>query len=442
MSNADAEELSRLLQAQTERIAALERFAPSVLLAYLDGASWSAALDAFVEARCPLFRGWVPEQEHALEHTRCHNEFVACCEALIDGRLAEMGLSAERLVDIAAQGCDESSAGIVRRLETFRDFLEFGAMMAERCASLYGGGGGGGGAPAAPGRPRYQHVRVLWDVENVAIPAGCSPFAVGEALRRWLQRAGYAGEGTDTLVTAFFCPSKRTLSKAATAALDKSLVELVCCSEKREDADRKLTDRLARDAAVLPPGATAFVVVSSDGDFRAHCARVKGAGFHVAVVHSAKGDHAASLALQTSASFAWQDVVGDVPRESAAAAASASASATASTAAPGEKGAPRRGRRQRSPPLDRADGESLSGVVAFWNAERGWGKIEIDGGGGEPRVFVHNTALVVGPATRRRALCEGERVVFVVASDRDGRKCAAKVAGESGRRLRCEEAVS
>jgi hypothetical protein len=53
----------------------------------------------------------------------------------------------------------------------------------------------------------------------------------------------------------------------------------VLCSPKREDADRKIAERLARDGAVLPPTATAFVLVTSDGDFAGPLRSAKSAGF-------------------------------------------------------------------------------------------------------------------------------------------------------------------
>jgi len=58
----------------------------------------------------------------------------------------------------------------------------------------------------------------------------------------------------------------------------------------------------------------------------------------------------------------------------------------------------------------------VDGTVKFFNATKGFGFIEPDGGGRD--VFVHASAL---EAVGIRMLNEGDRVSFVVEDDRRGR---------------------
>jgi CspA family cold shock protein len=62
------------------------------------------------------------------------------------------------------------------------------------------------------------------------------------------------------------------------------------------------------------------------------------------------------------------------------------------------------------------------GSVKWFNAEKGFGFIEVDGG--EPDVFVHHSAIQMDGY---RTLEEKQRVEFDVAPGRDGRMQAANV---------------
>ena len=62
------------------------------------------------------------------------------------------------------------------------------------------------------------------------------------------------------------------------------------------------------------------------------------------------------------------------------------------------------------------------GSVKWFNAEKGFGFIEVDGG--EPDVFVHHSAIQMDGY---RSLEEKQRVEFDVAPGRDGRMQAANV---------------
>ena len=61
------------------------------------------------------------------------------------------------------------------------------------------------------------------------------------------------------------------------------------------------------------------------------------------------------------------------------------------------------------------------GTVKWFNAEKGFGFIAVDGG---PDVFVHYSAIQMDGF---RALAEGDRVEFEVQAGRDGRSQAADV---------------
>lgn len=60
-----------------------------------------------------------------------------------------------------------------------------------------------------------------------------------------------------------------------------------------------------------------------------------------------------------------------------------------------------------------------AGTVKFFNAVKGFGFIEQDGGGKD--VFVHVSAL---ERTGLRALAEGQKVIFDLERDRQGRDSA------------------
>ncbi len=62
------------------------------------------------------------------------------------------------------------------------------------------------------------------------------------------------------------------------------------------------------------------------------------------------------------------------------------------------------------------------GSVKWFNADKGYGFIEVDGG--EPDVFVHHSAIQMDGY---RTLEERQRVEFEVSPGRDGRLQAANV---------------
>ena len=85
------------------------------------------------------------------------------------------------------------------------------------------------------------------------------------------------GSNVDGLITCFYNP--QTMPKTVSEALDRAGVEQVLAGAKREAADRKICERLEREAAVLPRGRTAFVLISSDCDFAPPLRRLVQTGF-------------------------------------------------------------------------------------------------------------------------------------------------------------------
>lgn len=88
--------------------------------------------------------------------------------------------------------------------------------------------------------------------------------------------------------------------------LDRSAVEMICVSPKREDADRKLVSRLQREMAVLPPQRTTMVILSGDMDFVPQYQHARAQGFTVCVIHGGGMNDGNKAALSLHA-----DIIGD-----------------------------------------------------------------------------------------------------------------------------------
>ena len=93
---------------------------------------------------------------------------------------------------------------------------------------------------------------------------------------------------------------------------------MVLVSKKREDADRKIVQRMQRDGIVLPPENSVFVLISSDLDFGGISAMMTAQGFRVIILFRPQ-DNAPDLEtyLSTHASevYAWSSVVGPEQEE-------------------------------------------------------------------------------------------------------------------------------
>jgi len=105
------------------------------------------------------------------------------------------------------------------------------------------------GVGSEPGT-HSQHVRVLWDIENLAVPRQLGGTQTVKRVLGFLSGLGLSGEGIDCRVTAFLDPSGGAVSKGTVKELDQCAVEMVWVSGKREDADRKLGNRLLQDCSV------------------------------------------------------------------------------------------------------------------------------------------------------------------------------------------------
>ena len=108
------------------------------------------------------------------------------------------------------------------------------------------------------------------------------------------------------------------LPKHIQQALDLANVEQVFCGSKREDADRKIVDKLHMWAGLLPPKRTVYVVVSSDADFISAYRRLRASGARVVVLHTADTDGgrlAQGLALHTDEQYEWDHVLAGLPIE-------------------------------------------------------------------------------------------------------------------------------
>ncbi len=157
-----------------------------------------------------------------------------------------------------------------------------------------------------------SHVRVLWDVENVPLPAHIDAITVLMRFRQWLCQQGLDGGGVDSRITAIYCPGKvGSLFNNSTAhILDRCGVEQIFCSRKIEDADRKIVLRLQQEAIVLPPGTT-FVLISGDLDFNTTCGFLVAHSFKVIVICGRNTSTSIQRCFGLNATLVciWEDIV-------------------------------------------------------------------------------------------------------------------------------------
>ena len=164
-----------------------------------------------------------------------------------------------------------------------------------------------------PSASPIKHVRVLWDIENVPIPADVDTVVVLSRLRSWLRSRGLDGQGVDCRITAVYCPGKvgRFFNNGTAHVLDRSGVEQLFCSRKVEDADRKILVRLHQEACVLPPHHATFVLVTGDLDFNTALSFLAARGFDSLVLcgESSSERTRACFALNTSDVVVWESIV-------------------------------------------------------------------------------------------------------------------------------------
>lgn len=278
-------------------VSKLQGMAPAAIHAYISGASWHSAVNVFLDEGCVEFSAFEVGMEYTWAMTKVHMKFQETLEILLEGELTTLCMDPECFVAVLQQqaGTDEADA-ITGMVEDVVDFLKFGTMMRKRFEYNK--------------VPVFKHVRVLWDIENFE-PQTLHVEAAALALQSFLEDRGYGGHGVNVSVTAFY--SLDLVSKAFVKALDRATVKQVVCTDKREDADRKINDAFPQDAVVLDPGFAAFVLVTSDSDFKTLVQQAKAKGFHVAVVHDAQPDTSCALSLcqHATRSFEWSDVQAD-----------------------------------------------------------------------------------------------------------------------------------
>eukprot|EP00965_Chrysotila_dentata_P179728 5934516-Pleurochrysis_carterae.AAC.2 len=83
--------------------------------------------------------------------------------------------------------------------------------------------------------PRPRYTRVIWDIENVPIPAGKDAFEVVSLLEKWLTMRSDWGPGVHGLITCFCNPD--SIPKRHRHALDRAGVEQVCTSDSALSLD-------------------------------------------------------------------------------------------------------------------------------------------------------------------------------------------------------------
>ena len=273
--------------------ALLNRASVPILDSYLAGASLESSLLYFYKTHSPKFKDFKKDGEHSLSHTQCHNEFIASIESLIELQLNSFNIKIDdcytELVSVSvsvSQPLPEATAKVVTQLEKYLDFLSFCQLMKNKFQEIWlidDDEYDTKEEEEEVDEGKKNFVRVLWDVENVGIPRDFSGFSTCEAITAFLNERGVINASTDFNLTLFRCPSKRTISKQDEKELDRAAVEQIICSDKREDADRKLVTKLNREMSVLPPSLTSFVVISSDNDFTSSYLNCRNLGFNISV---------------------------------------------------------------------------------------------------------------------------------------------------------------
>lgn len=154
----------------------------------------------------------------------------------------------------------------------------------------------------------WNHVRVLWDIENIPVTKRHGTLATIDKLHKFLEIEGLYGINVDTRITVFYNPDKSNVSKKVIKDLDKFNVEIVWISKKREDADRKIGQRIIQDMNVLSPSNSSFVIISSDADFRHDIEMLVQKGYSAYIIHNAKNLSTQSLDMFATKSFRWEDI--------------------------------------------------------------------------------------------------------------------------------------
>ncbi len=258
-------------------LSAIELAASPIVDSYLRGKDFANSLFEFYRLHCPRFKTFDRDSEHDLSMTASHDEFLRSIDALVEGRLGDFSVTLERFeAALEVTISEDASSRILDMLRSYSDFAEFGEHMRDKFEEIY---------PALEKErvgAETTAVRVLWDIENVAIPRASSGMEVTSAIHSHAKSlvAGHV----DLEVKAFYCPSKGTINKRNEKDLLDSGVVLVSVSRKREDADRRIKSALQADMRHFPQS-TVFIVLTSDLDFTADFQELNNAGYQIHCVH-------------------------------------------------------------------------------------------------------------------------------------------------------------
>ena len=282
----------------------------------------SSELNKFYENKSPSFRNFSQIRSEVeangtgfdLIMMVTYLEFKELVTSHVDDILQELNVTIADFGTRLQAIDDECALSLLDLLEKAHNFIEFAMMMESNYLKLYEGVSGPSFAVKIAPTKRIvsgqKCVRVLWDIENISVSKAMGGLKTVEKLRNFLKLKGWVAPGLDTRITAFFNPSGHAVSQKTIGELDKSGVELVWVSQKREDADRKLGLRISQEVQVLNPGSTTFIILSSDQDFISHMQLLQNSGFHVVVIHKANSEKwKTSLEMHANEGYSWADVV-------------------------------------------------------------------------------------------------------------------------------------
>ena len=303
-------------------------FATHALQSVLSNADYLEKFNAFCRTVSPRFRNFRSQMASSaadgtgleLAQEDAHKTFCDWFDDVLVQKLKEMGITETELESATSRNLqlgDASAQRLMEQLQCYEDFLKFGKLMQDKYDEIFSESASSSSSSCSSGGgDGKRRVRVLWDIENVRpCPGSMGGLAATSRLNDFLRTQGLFGPGVDTLVTVFINARAIESHRRLMDELDKSNVEIVRTSDKREDSDRKLSLRLRREMDVLPPAATTIVLISSDQDFRNDVQLAVQRGFDVTVLHNAPKNtrHAQTLAMYATRVFHWVDDVGMPP---------------------------------------------------------------------------------------------------------------------------------
>lgn len=443
------------IRAAVTELTMLEKFSPYILDSFLRARDWEKSFDDFYRVNCPRFQGFRAARESNasggstdgrgfdLHMQIVHNEYLCSLESLVTIQLQRMDVSVERFMKAVSNGLESSDSvpkGLVNQLKRFEDFFLFGEMMEDKFKSIFlleEKVTATRQMVSASDCALPVYTRVLWDIENIGVPKRLGGMKTVQRLLSFLRKQRLAGDGVDCRITAFFNPAGRAVGKAAVQELDKAAVEMVWVSGKREDADRKLGNRLLQETQVLLPASAAFVIITSDLDFRHHFQHVSAKGFQLVVVHKAQTDGGVwteALALHAAKAFHWDEVI----REESTARPSLlriaevcdRKSSEAGVSAPQKETDERRGASDRQESTDPGNSfiDWIPAVCKSWNSARGFGLFSLTAPASDPDlpkgddsllVFAHTT-VVAWPVSSDRSMQPGDAVELTLQQQSSG----------------------